>query len=143
MRNHHHNSDFVASAVESAERIDRDRRALTGLAASSFASVLFGLHPTAAQAADGIGIIGASQAQPAAPGTASVSPWWPSKWGKDDQIGATNLITPAKILDALKLVKAGKLYEMSHVYESSMPMWPRPSSCVPTWPISPATNSSW
>jgi hypothetical protein len=54
---------------------------------------------------------------------ASVSPWWPSKWGKDDQIGATNLVTPAKILDALKLVKAGKLYEMSHLYESSMPMF--------------------
>jgi hypothetical protein len=48
---------------------------------------------------------------------------WPSKWGKDDQIGATNLITAAKILDALKLVKTGKVNEMSHLYESSMPMF--------------------
>jgi kynurenine formamidase len=119
MRNHDHNSDFVGSAAEAAERIDHDRRALTGLAAGTLASVLFGLQ----QAADGIGVIEAAQAQLAAPSTASVSPWWPSKWGKDDQIGATNLITPAKILDALKLVKAGKLYEMSHLYESSMPMF--------------------
>jgi hypothetical protein len=27
------------------------------------------------------------------------------------------------ILDALKLVKTGKVYEMSHLYESSMPMF--------------------
>jgi hypothetical protein len=30
-------------------------------------------------------------------GVPSVSPWWPFKWGKDDEIGATNLVTPAKI----------------------------------------------
>ena len=78
MRNHHHNPVFVGSTVEAAERIDHDRRALTGLAASSLASALFGLNPTAAQGADGIGIIGAAQAQPALPSTASVSPWWPS-----------------------------------------------------------------
>ena len=62
--------------------------------------------------------MGSAQAQT---GTATVTPWWPSKYGKDDQIGATNLITPEKIFDAPKLVKTGKVYEMSHPYESSMP----------------------
>src|SRR5215475_3927735 len=82
-----------------------------GLAASSLAGALFGLPP-----------IGAAQAQPA-PNAAAIAPWWPSKWGKDDQIGAANLVTPAKILDALRLVKTGTVYEMSHLYESSMPMF--------------------
>jgi kynurenine formamidase len=58
------------------------------------------------------------------------------KCGKDDQIGATNLITPEKIFDALKLVKTGKVYEMSHPYESSMPKFgERPfSSRIPGGP---------
>src|SRR5215470_7660962 len=99
MRNHSHDSNFVDSAAEAAEGIDDDRRALM---AGSLAGALFGLLPTAAQAAGGIGVVGAAQAQPA-PSTAAIAPWWPSKWGKDDQIGATNLVTPAKILDALRL----------------------------------------
>jgi hypothetical protein len=102
-------TNFVDSAAEGAEGIDDNRRALMGLAASSLAGALFGLPP-----------IGAARAQPA-PNAAAIAPWWPSKWGKDDQIGATNLVTPAKILDALRLVKTGKVYEMSHLYESSMP----------------------
>jgi hypothetical protein len=63
MRNH--DSNFVVSAAEAAEGIDDDRRALMGLAAGSLAGALFGLPPTAAQAAGGIGIVGAAQAQPA------------------------------------------------------------------------------
>jgi len=122
MRNHNDDSNFVDTAAEAAEGIDDDRRALMGLAAGSLACALFGLPPTAAQAAGGIGVVGAAQAQPA-PSAAAIAPWWPSKWGKDDQIGATNLVTPAKILDALKLVKTGKVYEMSHLYESSMPVF--------------------
>jgi len=123
MLNRAPNSDFTDSAAEAGEGIDRDRRAVTGLAAGILASAILSLPRTTAPGADGIGIIGAAQAQPATPGAAPVAPWWPSKWGKDDQIGATNLVTPEKILDALKLVKAGKLYEMSHLYESSMPMF--------------------
>jgi len=29
----------------------------------------------------------------------------PSKWGKDDEIGAANLVTSARVLQATKLVK--------------------------------------
>ena len=79
MRNHNYDSNFVVSAVEAAEGIDDDRRALMGLAAGSLAGALFGLLPTAAQAAGGIGIVGAAQAQPA-PSAAVIEPWWPSKW---------------------------------------------------------------
>src|SRR5262249_21765 len=105
-------------ADETIDTVDTDRRAVMGLAAGGLVSTMLGMTPTAAQAAPGIGVLARGQAQPAgATGTA----WWPSKFGKDDQVGATNLITPAKIVDALKLVKTGKVYEMSHPYESSMP----------------------
>jgi len=26
-------------------------------------------------------------------------PWWPSEWGADDQAGALNRLTPAKVLE--------------------------------------------
>ncbi len=49
-------------------------------------------------------------------------PWWPHpKWGKDDQAGASNHITPAKVLDAAKWIKDGKIYRIGRVYEATMP----------------------
>jgi hypothetical protein len=91
---------------------------MMGLAAGGLASAMLGLAPATAEATGGIGFVGSAQAQTA---PATTTPWWPSKYGKDDQIGATNLITPDKILEALKRVKDGKVYEMSHLCESSMP----------------------
>lgn len=48
-------------------------------------------------------------------------PWWPSRWGPQDQAGASNWITPEKVLSALKYVKQGKVYELGHPYERAMP----------------------
>lgn len=49
-------------------------------------------------------------------------PWWPHPvWGSDDQAGGSNWITPDKVLEALQLVEAGKIYELGHVYERDMP----------------------
>src|SRR5262245_49013837 len=49
-------------------------------------------------------------------------PWWPHpKWGKDDQAGASNYMTPAKVLDTVKWIKDGKVYRIGRVYESAMP----------------------
>ncbi|GLR89512.1 hypothetical protein [Bradyrhizobium iriomotense] len=42
-------------------------------------------------------------------------PWWPSKWGKDDEAGASNHITPEKVLDAAKWIKDGKIYKIGRV----------------------------
>ncbi len=47
--------------------------------------------------------------------------WWPSRWGKDDQAGASNWITPEKVLDAVKWIKDGKIYRIGHPYEATMP----------------------
>jgi len=55
--------------------------------------------------------------------TREQGPWWPHPiWGADDQAGASNWITQEKILDAVKLVRAGKVYELGHVYEPEMPL---------------------
>jgi len=52
----------------------------------------------------------------------SEKPWWPHpKWGKDDQAGASNHITPAKVLDAAKWIKDGKIYRIGRPYEAAMP----------------------
>lgn len=60
---------------------------------------------------------------PAAGQTREKGPWWPHPiWGPSDQAGASNWITPAKILEAVSLVKTGKVYELGHAYERGMPL---------------------
>ena len=54
--------------------------------------------------------------------TRSSGPWWPSQlWGAQDQAGASNWITPEKIVTALRYAKTGKVYELGHPYERTMP----------------------
>ncbi len=48
--------------------------------------------------------------------------WWPSEWGPEDQRGAANRITPAKVLEAVSLIKEGKIYQLGRVYEAGMPL---------------------
>jgi kynurenine formamidase len=49
--------------------------------------------------------------------------WYPSRWGANDQRGAANRITPAKILEAKNLITQGTLYQVGRVYEAGMPMF--------------------
>jgi len=49
--------------------------------------------------------------------------WYPSKWGAEDQRGAANRITPAKVLEAKNLITRGQTYQMGRVYESGMPIF--------------------
>lgn len=55
--------------------------------------------------------------------TFAADKWWPSKYGKDDQAGASNLITPEKIKQAAALIKEGKVYSLIRDLEKSMPMY--------------------
>jgi len=56
--------------------------------------------------------------------TRGAGPWWPNPaWGAGDQAGASNWITPDKVLEAVGLVKAGKIYEIGQVYEKGMPLF--------------------
>jgi len=49
--------------------------------------------------------------------------WYPSIWGADDQRGALNRLTPEKVLEAVSLIKTGKVYELGRVYEDAMPLF--------------------
>jgi len=44
--------------------------------------------------------------------TAAEESWYPSKYGKDDTLGAVNNLSPAGVLAAAKLVKQGKVYAL-------------------------------
>jgi kynurenine formamidase len=59
-----------------------------------------------------------------ASGAAFAAECMPSKYGKDDQIGAANLITPASVLAASKLVKMGKTHPLGIVVDPNMPAFP-------------------
>jgi kynurenine formamidase len=55
--------------------------------------------------------------------TREAGPWWPNaEWGPMDQAGASNRITPDKILAALSVVQTGRVYEIGQVYETGMPL---------------------
>src|SRR5215472_14990442 len=68
---------------------------------------------------DGMGMT--KQAQTAPSGT---GPWWPSKYGPDDQAGALNEITPGKVLEAVRLVRRGRAYDLAHVLHQDIPAFP-------------------
>jgi kynurenine formamidase len=56
--------------------------------------------------------------------TRQSGPWWPNaEWGPEDQAGASNRITPEKVLSALKLATTGKMYELGQIYEQTMPFF--------------------
>jgi len=49
--------------------------------------------------------------------------WYPSPWGPADQRGAANRITAQKVLEAKGLITRGTVYQLGHVYESTMPLF--------------------
>src|SRR5438477_2875026 len=65
----------------------------------------------------------ATQAQPAPAGDGT-GLWWPSKYGPDDQAGALNEITPGKVLEAVRLVRRGRVYDLAHVLHQDIPAFP-------------------
>ena len=73
----------------------------------------------------GLAPIASAQAQPAALPKLTTGKWWPSKWGAEDEAGASNHITPAKVLDAAKWIRDGKVYKLGRVYEQERhaPLW--------------------
>lgn len=51
------------------------------------------------------------------------APWWPSRWGAGDEAGASNWITPEKVLEAVKWIREGKIYRIGRIYEAGMPLF--------------------
>src|SRR5919204_5879049 len=48
-------------------------------------------------------------------------PWWPSRYGPDDQRGTLNEITPEKIVAAARLVQKGKVYDLGRMLHADVP----------------------
>jgi hypothetical protein len=51
------------------------------------------------------------------------APWWPSRWGAGDEAGASNWITPEKVLDSARWIRDGRIYRMGRPYEAGMPLF--------------------
>jgi kynurenine formamidase len=47
-----------------------------------------------------------------------------SRWGVDDEAGALNEITPAKVLEAVALVRRGEVHDLAHVLHQDIPAFP-------------------
>jgi kynurenine formamidase len=54
----------------------------------------------------------------------AMSGWWPSKYGADDEAGALNEITPGKVVEAVRLVRQGRVYDLAHVLHQDIPAFP-------------------
>lgn len=75
--------------------------------------------------------------------TRDKGPWWPNVlWGANDEAGASNWITPEKIIKAVSLVKSGKTFELGHVYERGMPLTGQRSYniFIPSFPTYPPSG---
>jgi kynurenine formamidase len=83
----------------------------------------------------GVVIVGLSSALAQ---TREAGPWWPSPHGAGDQAGASNYVTPQKIISALQIPRTGQTYELGHMYEASMPQYtsrPYYLNVVPARPV--------
>lgn len=47
--------------------------------------------------------------------------WFKREWGPDDDLGTLNLLTPEKILEAVKLVRTGRVVQLGHTIYNGMP----------------------
>jgi kynurenine formamidase len=56
--------------------------------------------------------------------TAPAVEHWPSPFGPEDEVGMLNHVTAAKRLDALRLVREGRLYDLGRVLDERVPVFP-------------------
>jgi kynurenine formamidase len=110
---------------QSTQKVDEERRAF--LRAGLVGGVI---------AAGTLASVAHAQQQAVAAPALTDKPWWPHpKWGKDDQAGASNWITPAKVLETIKVIKDGKIYRVGRVYEAAMPKFGQRTFNVRTTPV--------
>jgi kynurenine formamidase len=52
------------------------------------------------------------------------TPWWPSRYGADDQLGSLNEITPMVTKAASALVRQGKVVDLGRILDEETPKFP-------------------
>jgi kynurenine formamidase len=55
---------------------------------------------------------------------AATAPWWPSPFGAEDEIGMLNHVDERKRVEALSLVREGRLYDLGRVLDETVPVFP-------------------
>jgi len=55
---------------------------------------------------------------------AGEAPWWPSRYGPDDQRGTLNEITPDAVRAAVALVRRGEIVDLGRVLDDDTPKFP-------------------
>jgi kynurenine formamidase len=90
------------------------------------------------------GSLWASRGAQQAAGAPRGEKFWPSEFGADDQRGAANRITPAKVASAARLVSTGRIYQLGRLYEHGMPIPGKRhfSLTIPGLPTSPPSGSN-
>src|SRR5262245_33611008 len=68
------------------------------------------------------------------PGSSLAQDWYPSKYGKDDTLGAVNNLSAAGVLSAAKLVTTGKTYSLGVTVGPDTPAYGTRSSQIFTIP---------
>ena len=66
----------------------------------------------------------------------------PSKWGAGDERGAGNHMKPQSVLNAVKLIKTGEVFELGHVLNAQMPMSPARTFNMQVKRTSPAAGTN-
>lgn len=68
--------------------------------------------------------------------------WFPSRYGADDTLGAINQMSPAKVVEAAKLVKTGKTYPLGIVTGRDTPAYPPRSYSMTVLQLSDGTGAT-
>jgi len=55
---------------------------------------------------------------------AAAERWWPSRFGADDELGMLNHVDDGKRLEALELVRRGRMYDLGRVLDEHVPVFP-------------------
>jgi kynurenine formamidase len=121
-----HNKRSIPSAGcgELANRIRRQRRG-SFLAASYALTAMLGIvgFMSAAFAETGATVSSDSRGDTTGLPKGEM-PWWPSRYGADDQIGTLNEITPEVVRAAASLVNTGNIVDLGRVLDEDTPKFP-------------------
>ena len=52
------------------------------------------------------------------------APWWPSRYGADDQIGSLNELSPERVAAAVRLVRTGERLSLGRIIDENIPVFP-------------------
>jgi hypothetical protein len=105
-----HGAHEETAETSSADGVSRRDFVKTGFVAGMAAGIAAGsMAGGAAEAQEAKNVLG--------------DKWWPSPWGAEDEVGASNRITPAKVLEAARLIKTGKIYRLGMNLEAGIPLF--------------------